>query len=108
MLQSKTVLRPLTITTFSFLTCLSFSAHAQTAANLTFDDSGTNLTGDNVQGAIEEIDTAVLGSVAHMRDLEFDPPVLNGNLNGLFWPLTAPSVTQFSEGVISTDEGGSL
>jgi hypothetical protein len=108
MLQPETVLRSLAITVFSVLTCLSFSARAETAANVTFDDSGTNLTGVNVQEAIEAIDTAVLGSVAHMRDLEFDPPVLNGDSNGLFWPLTTPSVTQFFEGVISTDEGGSL
>jgi len=87
---------------------LSVDASAQSAAHISFDDASTNLSGNDVQEAIEEIDTAVLGSVAFMQDLEFGAPMLNGDSNGLFWPLTVPRSTQFFEGVISTDEGGTL
>jgi hypothetical protein len=41
----------------SLAAVLPLPAHAETAANVTFDDSGTNLTGVNVQEAIEATDS---------------------------------------------------
>jgi hypothetical protein len=81
---------------------------AVTATDVDFDDSGTNLTGTDVQAAIEAIDTSVLGPLATFRDLEFAEPLLNAPAHGMQHPVTMPMATEFFMGAMATDEGGSL
>ena len=78
------------------------------AADVSFDNTGTNYTATDVQTALEEVDAAVLGDTAHFVDLEIAAPTLNGTPHGVHWPITDPANTEIFVGLLATDEGGSL
>jgi hypothetical protein len=84
------------------------SAAVTLASEVSFDNGGTHLAASDVQAALEEVDAALLGDVAHFSDLAFPEPVVDGAAHGLRWPLSTPAQTEFFVGVRASDQGGTL
>jgi hypothetical protein len=74
------------------------------AQDVVFDNTGTSLTATDVQGALEEVDAAVLGDIARLRNIEFPETDFGGiDRYGLIWPISDPASTRWFLGVKAGD-----
>ena len=81
---------------------------AQSAADITFDPTGTSLTATDVQAAIESIDSQLLGPVASFDSIELPEPIVSEprTWSVLKWPTTLPVSTSFQHALTANDANG--